>query len=414
MKRCEMIGKYRRILLTGLCLIFLSGCAQKEENSPPSVKPVRTALLQEDTRDITIGYTGNVIVKDSRSYAFKSPGKIASLEVEKGDEIKPGDVLAKLDTRDLDFAVQAAQGQVEAADSQYQKAKNGATKEEIEQLRVNLNKAKDALAFTEDLYRKMEELYQSGAVARHELDKAKLEYDLRKSEMQQAELALQTALSGTRSEDIAMARANLSMARTELEYKKSQIADATIYADISGYVAEIIKKEGDFVAAGHPVIALRGQSSIVRTGIARQDLDKVHIGSRVYIIDGEKRLPALITYISDIADAYTRTYEAEITPEEGTLSIGSIVGLEIVIGNETGIWVPVSAMLAEGKDYVLTVEEDNEAKEIFKVKRKDIRILSTRGAYAKVEGLSPGDRLIVEGMRGVKADENVRITGEDL
>lgn len=409
-----MNRKYRTVFLAWIFVMTMGACAPKEEISLPAVKPVRVEALQEETRDITIQYTGNVNMKDSRTYAFKSAGKIASVEVEKGDEIKPGDILAKLDTTDLNFAVQASQAQADAAQSQYRKAQNGATKEEIEQLRVNLRKAKEALDFSEDLYQKMEALYESGAISQHDRDKAKLEYEVRKNDVNQAELALQSAVNGTREEDLAMARANLSMAETDLAYKKSQIEDATIYSDISGYVAEIIKKEGDFVSAGHPVVALRGRSTVVQTGIARQDIGKVRTGSRVYIMDGQRKIPALISYISDIADPYTRTYEAEITPEREELSIGSIVELEIVIGSESGIWIPVSSMLSEGKDYVLTAEEDSAQKDSFVAKRKDIKILSTRGAYAKIEGLSAGDLLIVEGMRGVKARENVRIAGDDL
>lgn len=413
-ERSVLGSKEKSLIITALLFsILMTGCAPKQE--PVAVateKPVQTLLLEQETVDMTIAYTGNVEVKDSRTFAFKSPGKIAEMMVEKGQQIKVGDPLAKLDTTDLNFAREAAAGKVAAANAQYQKAVNGPTKEDIRQLEINVNKAQDALAYTEDLYGKMEELYQAGAIPQNERDKVKLERDVRQNDLNQANTALQNALNGTRKEDVAMARADLSMAQTDLKYKDSQIQDSILRSDMEGYVAEIIQKEGSYVSAGYPVIALRGEAQVVKTGIARQDMDKVAVGTKVYILEDDREINATVTYISDLADPTTRTYEAEITPLSGELSIGSIVEINIVIGEDTGIWVPISAMMSDGKDYVFLVK--GEEKTGYRSIRREVTILSTRGAYAKVAGVTSGDRLIVEGMRSVKDQEPIKIMGAAL
>lgn len=424
MKRIQQRKSGQIIIGFMVCAALLVGCVSDppEETVSDIAKPVHTMKLSEETKNQTIRYTGNVVIKDTKTFAFKTPGKIIDVMVEKGQWIKKGDTLAKLDTTDLEFARQAAEGKVQAAASQYEKAVNGATPEDIEQLRINLSKAEDAFQYTDDLYRRMEELFSAGAISENERDKVKLERDVRENDRNQARVALQTALNGTRPEDIAMADANLSMAQTDLSYKQTQINDATLFSDMEGYVAEIIQKEGAFVSAGYPVIALRGDAKIIKTGIARQDIDKIRSGGAVDILLGDRVISGIISHISDIPDAYTRTYEIEITPDQGDgLSIGSIVELDLIVGSEKGIWIPISAILSEGKDYVYVVETGSETSEgvndekgdlIKRAVKKEIVVESTKGADAKVQGLLPSQELIVEGMRSIKENQPVTMIGE--
>lgn len=424
MRRIQQQRSKQIVIAFMVCTVLLVGCVSnpQEESVSEVAKPVRTMKLSEETKNQTIRYTGNVVIKDTKTFAFKTSGKITDVIVEKGKWIKVGEALAKLDTTDLEFARQAAEGKVQAAASQYEKAVNGATPEDIEQLRINLSKAEDAFQYTDDLYRRMEELFSAGAISENERDKVKLERDVRENDRNQARVALQTALNGTRPEDIAMANANLSMAQTDLSYKQTQINDATLFSDMEGYVAEIIQKEGTFVSAGYPVIALRGDAKIIKTGIARQDIDKIRSGGAVDILVGEQVIPGIISHISDIPDEYTRTYEIEITPDEsGGLSIGSIVELDIIVGIEKGIWIPISAILSEGQDYVYLVEEHseisgdkNDEKENFakRAMKKEVIVESTKGTDAKVRGLSPSQELIVEGMRSIKENQPVTMIGE--
>lgn len=412
----------QKIVLLVMAMFLMVSCTPpKKEGDEQIIKPVRVTYVQEETKNKTIRYTGNVVIKDTKTFAFKSPGKIASIPIKKGQFIESGDILAKLDTKDLEFAKQAAEGKVQAASSQYEKAVNGATKEDIEQLKINLKKAEDAFRYTDDLYQKMEELYLSGAVSQNERDKVRLERDVRSNEKDQAKVALQTAMNGTRKEDISAAQANLSMAQTELSYQQSQIEDAIILSDMEGYVAEIIQKEGAFVSAGYPVIALRGNGKVIKTGIARQDIDKIRLEGMVDIGSDESKMRGNITHISDIPDNYTRTYEIEITPEREDLSIGSIVELDLIIGSEKGIWIPMSSVLSEGKDYVYVVEqapvqeqdsELNDGETIGEIRKQEIVIESTRGSYVKVKGLEASSALVVEGMRSIKENDRVKIIGE--
>lgn len=394
----------KRKLVFPIILIFIvimTSCSDiKEEPKTDFLKPVKTREIKTETIEDTIRYSGIVKVSDTKNFAFKTGGKIRSISVAKGDNIKPGDVLARLDTTDLNFAFEAARAQLEGARAIYDKSVNGATGEEIAQLEINLNKAQNAYSYTNDLYERMEKLYEAGATSENDLNKLKLERDIRENEMKQAEISLRQALQGARSEDIRAAKSNVNLALSDYNYRKNQIDSSVLVSDMNGYVIDVISKEGDFASPGYPVVILRGESQIITTGISRQDMDKVDIGSRLYVLDGERKYYGKVTYLSDIPDSYTRTYEAEIVLEGGSLPLGSVVDIRIIIGEDTGIWIPISSMMSDGEDYVYLYEDGVAL-------RREIEILSTMGLNVKVLGLNDNDRLIVEGMRNINPGDKI-------
>ncbi|MBP2028265.1 multidrug efflux pump subunit AcrA (membrane-fusion protein) [Acetoanaerobium pronyense] len=388
------------ILALIISMIF-TACTQAPEDSlEESIKPVITKEIEIQTIENTIKYSGIVTVSDTKNFAFKTGGKINSISVEKGDRVSPGKVLATLDTTDLNFALQAASAQLEGARAQYDKAVNGATREELEQLEINLKKAQDAYEYTEDLYQRMEKLYEAGATAENDLNKLRLEKDIRENEMRQSEIALRQAQTGTRSEDIRAAQSNVSLAQSDYNFRQNQINSSSIVSDMNGYVVEVLNKSGDFVSEGYPVVVIRGESQIITTGISRQDMDKVSLGTSLYVLDGEDKYRGRITYISDIPDSYTRTYEAEIALDEGALPLGSIVDIRIITGQDTGIWIPISAMMSDGEDYVYINQDDIAL-------RKEIEILSTNGSNVKILGINEGEKLIIEGMRNINPGDKI-------
>jgi len=128
------------LLLTTLLLV---SCNSQENIEINKEIPVKVSKLSLEEYDDTINYVGVIKSNDLIKYSFKTGGTIQEILVDIGDEVKRGDGLAVLDKSDLNTALSISKSQMEAAKSQYEKAKSGGSPEEKRVAELNLKKAKE-------------------------------------------------------------------------------------------------------------------------------------------------------------------------------------------------------------------------------------------------------------------------------
>jgi len=99
---------------------------------------IRSNVLEQVTA------TGPVAPAQTLPVSFKGSGKLVELDVQVGQKVKKGDVLAKLDTADLQAALAQAEAQLRQQQANFEKLKAGATPEQVEAARVALQNAQQA------------------------------------------------------------------------------------------------------------------------------------------------------------------------------------------------------------------------------------------------------------------------------
>ena len=395
------------VFLLVFLLILSVSCHREEWVAEPEVKPVHTAILQEEVRPLYLSYTGNAGAEEIKKLSFKASGKISRVPVEKGDKIQPGQLLASLETSELELDLEASKARVDAAQAQYDKAQRGAREDDIEKAEMELKKARDAYEFSRDQYERVESLYQEGFASQMELDQAKLELDLRQTEMEQAEVIKNQVADPVREEDKQVLLSQLEQAQKDYEHKEILLEDAYLRADGEGQVLEVPSREGEVVAAGQPVLVVQNHSQIVDTGLSQRDLEHVDPGMEVQVeVDGQV-LEGKVTRIAPSPDPYSHTYNTRVSLEPGTrLPLGTFARLKIILGENTGIWIPVSSVLPGDRNYVYLVKEGRAA-------RQEVKILEFDDSQVQVEGLEPGDELVVEGMRDLEKGVPISLVGRD-
>ena len=383
-------------------LLFAVSCKKQEVVQQEKIRPVKVIEIQELDKEQYLEYSGTVVSDEMKKLGFKNGGKIAKVFVSKGDKIKKGQSIAALDTKDLQFAVQAAGAQVNAASAQYSKALNGAEQEDIKKAELNLKKAKDAYNYTKEQYDKIERLYQEGGVTKDQLDKVKLELEIKESDVKQANEMYVQVQKGARTEDKQALASQVEQARTDYEYKASMLKDAMLTSDIEGYVVDVLYKEGEMVGAGMPIVVIRNEKEVLNVGLSNDDLGKISMGMKVKVKGNEKEVEGEVTNIAQVPDMESRTYNIEITLPKSTFVIGSLVTAQLEIGREKGIWIPITSILSSGGDYVYVVEEE------IAVKRKII-LGEVKGTQVQVKGLQPKEKIVIEGMKRLQEGMKVKI-----
>ncbi|HEY8422769.1 MAG TPA: efflux RND transporter periplasmic adaptor subunit [Thermoclostridium sp.] len=398
----------RIMLIFIVCFLLLAtGCSNREIwQKTEKVVPVSVYQVSENQRQRISRYIGTVQPEKTVNLSFKIGGRIDSVRVKKGDIVKKGDVLVSLDKTDLLYAENLAKSQLEMALAQYEKASNGATEEDIEQARLNVVKAEDAYNYALDRFSEVKELYQKGTATKQAYEQAELEVKMRESDLKLAREIQAQVQKGARYEEIKALSAQVESARTEYNYRKSQLDEATLKSPIDGTVLEVLCEEGEMAGAGYPVIVVCSDNRIINVGVPEKELKNITIETEVKIEKDDREFQSKIKRISDVPDTTTGLYNIEIACDELDEPFGASVKVHFSLGTEKGIYIPISAILNDGTDFVFTVSQDRAV-------RKNITIEEVYNFEARVTGLDNGDLLITSGISRLSAGDRITVKEVD-
>lgn len=339
------------LLLAGV----LSGCGSQpaDTGSAEEIRPVSVVPIAEQSQSVGVKYLGVIGSGELKKYSFKVPGKLVRVNVQKGQAVRGGELLAALDQTDLSLALRNSQ--------------------------LNLTQAEQVYRDAKDQYAKYQELVKGGAMSSTDLDKAKLDMDVKE--------------------------ANYQKAQVDVEAKQNALDDTELYGDMSGYVTDILYKEGENLAAGYPVVVVRSQEQVIQVGLNQKDAAKTALGTQAEVKVGDYQGEGKVTRIDQVPDSQTRTYTTEIKltkeiPQEAYL-IGAAADVSLAAGAVNGIWIPIAAVMNDGEDYVFIVQDERAVK-------KNISLKESQGFNVRVEGLKPRDKLVTSGMK--ELSEGMKVT----
>jgi membrane fusion protein PltH len=259
---------------------------------------------------------GDVDIREA-DLAFDASERITAINVEEGDRVTRGEVLATLDTRHIDAQLAAAQAAVASQQAALDKLIAGNRPEEIAEARANLDAARsDAeLAAAED--RRIMAIAASAggaaAVSQSDLDTAKSSLDVANAKVDVAQKALDLEVAGARTEDIAAARAAVREAEAQLNLLQQEANDAQLVAPEAGIVLSRLAEPGEMASPARAILSLAIVTpKWVRAYVSEPDLGKLHQGMSARItIDGfpDKPLTGWIGFISPVAEFTPKSVE---------------------------------------------------------------------------------------------------------
>ncbi|WP_455211047.1 efflux RND transporter periplasmic adaptor subunit [Kaarinaea lacus] len=131
----------------------LSGCGKKEEVAPQReiVRPVKAMVLGAAESKLSRQFPGTVRASDRVDLSFNVPGRLVELSVKQGDSVKKGDLIARLDARDFESNLKAAEARYTETKTNYDRGKDLVkqgfiSKIQFDQLRSNFEQAEADLA----------------------------------------------------------------------------------------------------------------------------------------------------------------------------------------------------------------------------------------------------------------------------
>ncbi|VBB05062.1 rnd efflux pump membrane fusion protein barrel-sandwich domain [Lucifera butyrica] len=222
------------------------------------------------------------------SVSAKIPGRVSEVLVKEGDQVKEGQVVARLDPRDVQAQKDKANAALAVARARYDEALAGSRPQEIAAARAELAQADASFDNTYKNYTRMEKLYRDGAISSSQRDSAETAYLVAKDTANAVRQKLDLAVTGSRDEDIRAAAAQVKQAQAELEAANLDTEYTSITSPVTGVVAQKSVNAGEMVAAGQTLFSVVDSQDLwLNARIEETKIGQIKVGQPVdYTIDG--------------------------------------------------------------------------------------------------------------------------------
>jgi HlyD family secretion protein len=228
-------------------------------------------------------------------------GTLTNLAVARGDAVKTGQLLFALERGSEASAVAQAEKNLAQARAQLDDLTKGKRPSEIASLAAQLERAKANLKLAGDDLARREKLGGANVISREELDRARAQRDADQAQVDQLTADLATAKLGGREDVVSAAQAAVASQTAALDKTKWSLDQKQQFAPANAVVHDTLYRQGEWVAAGNPVMALLPPGNLkVRFFVPETDLAKIKTGATVSVtFDGAAHpYSATINYIS--------------------------------------------------------------------------------------------------------------------
>lgn len=209
------------------------------------------------------------------------PGVVVEVPIEEGQTVRAGDLLFRLDDRELRAQLAVRQAELETARSNLARTESSPRPEEIPPSEARVRRAEAQLTAETDLYRRREKLSATQMVSEEELISRRQAVAVARESLAQAQAEHALLLAGSWDRDKQIARAEVARAQSLVDQTKIELGRLEVRAPVAGQVLKVRLRKGEYVGTppGESLIMLGDLSRLhVRVTIDEQDLPRFRPG----------------------------------------------------------------------------------------------------------------------------------------
>ena len=245
-----------------------------------------TALAACGPSDARDGLTASGTVEATDAdLGFQIAGRVQEIAIDEGDAVTEGTELARLDTRELDAALEGARAQLEAAEARLVELERGARPQEVVTAEAAVRAAATRAEEARTERDRATTLFDGGAISRQALDRAESAFQVAAAALDQAEEQLALVEAGPRSETVRAQRAVVAQASANVARAEATLTNAVVTAPFDGIVTVVHRELGEAVTPGAPVVTLLAPNDRwVRIYVPEDQMGRVQLGLRAEIV----------------------------------------------------------------------------------------------------------------------------------
>ncbi len=285
-----------RWIISGVAIFVLLGAGRLLYSKLTAATPVEIKQVQAsntgaagDIDPVVLNATGYIVAHHNIEVAAKVIGRVLWIGVEKGDKVKQGQVLARLEDDDYRAQVQQARGQLNSLEAKLAELEHGSRPEEIAVADANYRQAISDLDNAKVTLDRTKPLTSQGVMSKQAFDDAQAKYDNAQAKVNSLKKTYDLTKIGPRVEEIDSMKGQVEQMKGSLALAETQLADTIIRAPSDGTILERAVEKGEFVttsfvgdkgAKGY-VVSLADLNDLqVELDIAQNDFSKLRMGQR--------------------------------------------------------------------------------------------------------------------------------------
>ena len=350
---------WARMLASSLVALLVA-CRPESKPVAPEIRPVRTVTIAKRDAGVPVVLTGSIRAQDEAPLAFRVSGRMIERRVNNGDRVRPGQVVARLETQNEQNALRAARANLSATQGQLTNARNN--------------------------FRRQEPLAARGAVSQAELD--------------QSRATLQTAQS------------QVEAAEAQVKFAQDQLTFTELTADAAGVVTAVGAEPGEVVSAGRMIVTLARQGGRDAVfDVPGQVIRSAPSNPQVTVTlkdDPSVTAVGRVREVAPQADPVTRTFEVKVglADPPAAMRLGATVGGRMVVDPSTIIDIPASALTTSNQQPAVWVVDPSTST----VSLRTIDVLRfDPDAVVVSNGLAPGDIVVTAGVQALYPGQKIRL-----
>ena len=368
------LGLAKAAVLLALMAVT-NGCHQPTQVEAKSPTPVHLVDVTLESSSQDLRYSASVLPLAQASLSFKSAGYVTEIkqvvgadgrrrDIGSGDYVNRGSVLAQIRHQDL--------------------------KNQLDQAAATLVQAQAQHVEATQNYERAKALYATQSLIKPDFDQAQARFD--------------STLAG-----VDQAKAGLHQAQLGLE-------DADLRAPFSGYILARNIELGNLAEPGSTAITIADTSAVkISFGVSEYAVRHLRLGQQfsIHLQDDPKEYSGRVTSIAASADEKNRVFAIEVTVPnpKSYLKPGMIASLTVSgVQKAPAPAVPLSAVVADPASpgrYAVFVVQQQGSKWVAHL--REVTLGETHESDVAVDGVKPGEKIIVVGAAGLKDGDSVHV-----
>jgi HlyD family secretion protein len=229
----------------------------------PGGKPGATVAVTRGDIRATVSANARVRAAKSARLAFPNSGLIANVNVQEGDTVKAGDVLAEMKSDEFDRRIKQAELNLASRQLDLSKAQSPPQTEELDIAQSNLKKAAVALAAAQDAYKKNATSANQGAQ-----EIAQADYDIARDNFDRL-------TRGPSNADLQQLKNAVAAAQLDLDAARAAKAQTQLRAPFDGVVTQVNANPGELIGGFTPLLSLADTTNLELLA----DIDEIDVGA---------------------------------------------------------------------------------------------------------------------------------------
>jgi RND family efflux transporter MFP subunit len=360
---------YWAVLIGGSLLVGVA-CGPAEPPAEAQLRPVRTVTVQETGAERSRSFSGQSEAGTESRLSFKVPGTVIRVGVEVGSRVEPGDLIARLDARDYELAVQEAE--------------------------AGLARARAELTAARSEYERIRRLYENRNASKSQLDSARAAFE--------------------------SSQASVEASEKRLEQAELRLGYTRLTAPTAGRIASVPVDRNENVQAGQPIATLTsGERPRVTVGIPEQLISQIESGDRVEVRFDALPIRSFTATVTEVAVAplpggatFPVTARLEDAAETVRPGMAATVTFRFRQPTRAGRFVIPAVAVSEDRRgrFVFTVEPVEPGVGVVHRQRVTVGDLTDAGMVI-LDGLEEGAMVVTAGISRIEEGMRVAVPEGD-